>query len=157
MPEPPHDDRAEMMISAASRVLARSAPLTLGPYDSSPRTARVSARAQLSEWGRADLADDTEAVVSELVTNAVRASEQDATPVAVRLVLTDASVVVEVFDCAPGVPVAREPSVVAESGRGLQMVASMSLRWGWTPIGSGKAVWAEVAASRTSTRRKSAK
>jgi hypothetical protein len=56
--QPPHDDRADMMISPASHVLARSHPLTLGPIDSSPRTARASARAQLSEWGRPELAND---------------------------------------------------------------------------------------------------
>ena len=48
-------------------------------------------------WGRADLSDDTESIVAELVANAVQASERDATPVALRLFLAAASVVVEVF------------------------------------------------------------
>jgi anti-sigma regulatory factor (Ser/Thr protein kinase) len=127
-------------------VLARSAPLWLGAYDSSPRTARASARAWLSQWGRDDLSDDTEAVVAELVANAVQASEQDATPVALRLVLATASVMVEVFDNAPGLPAPREPDYLAESGRGLHLVAALSHDWGWTPARGGKVVWAEVPA-----------
>jgi len=126
--------------------LARSAPLWLGAYDSSPRTARASARAWLSQWGRADLSDDTESVVAELVANAVRASERHATPVALRLVLAAASVVVEVFDTAPGLPAPREAHHAAESGRGLHLVAALSRDWGWTPARGGKVVWAQVPA-----------
>jgi anti-sigma regulatory factor (Ser/Thr protein kinase) len=119
-------------------VLARSAPITLGPIDTSPRTARASARAQLSAWGRAELAADVEEIVSELVTNAVKASERDGTAVALRMILTSVSVVVEVFDRAPGVPVAYSPGAEAESGRGLQIVAALAARWGWSPAGNAK-------------------
>lgn len=137
-----------MIISPAHpdqrRVLATSSPITLGPYDSSPRTARASARAQLSQWGRPELGDDLEAVVSELVTNAVHASESTATPVAVRLVLTSASLFVEVFDSAPGVPVAAAAGAESECGRGLRIVAALARDWGWTPTANGKVTWAEI-------------
>jgi len=103
-----------MIITPASHVIARSSPITLGPIDTSPGTARASARAQLSAWGRDELADDLEIVVSELMSNAVAASEPGGTPVALRMVLTTASVLVEVWDCAPGVPAPRAPH--AESG-----------------------------------------
>jgi anti-sigma regulatory factor (Ser/Thr protein kinase) len=136
-----------MIISPASTVLARSAPLALGPYDSSPRTARASARTWLAQWGRADLSADVETIVSELTTNAVRASERAGTPVVVLLVLTSRSVAVEVLDSGPGVPVRREPGPGAESGRGLALVAALSADWGWTPARGGKIVWAEIAAS----------
>jgi anti-sigma regulatory factor (Ser/Thr protein kinase) len=96
--------------------------------------------------GPADLSDHTEAVVAELVANAVRASERDATPVALRLVLAPASVLVEVFDSAPGLPAPGEADHVAESGRGLHIVAALSRNWGWTPARGGKVVWAEVPA-----------
>jgi anti-sigma regulatory factor (Ser/Thr protein kinase) len=125
-------------------VLSRAALLCLGPYDSSPRTARASARAQLSQWGRSDLSDDTELVVSELVANAVQASERDGTPVALRLVLTPDSVLVEVFDSAPGLPAPRKADHAAESGRGLLVVAALSVDWGWAPTWGGKVVWAKV-------------
>lgn len=97
------------------RVLARSAILTLGPIGTSPRTARVSAIAQLSQWGRRHLADDTAAIVAELVANAVAASVPSGTPVGLGMILTDSSVVVEVFDRAPGEPdrARRRPSLAA--------------------------------------------
>ena len=129
------------------RVLARSALLTLGPIDSSPRTARVSATVQLSQWGRGHLSDDTAAIVAELVANAVTASAAACTPVALGLLLTPSSVVVEVFDQAPGEPVRGIATLDAESGRGLHMVAVLSSQWGWTPLPrAGKVVWAVVAA-----------
>jgi anti-sigma regulatory factor (Ser/Thr protein kinase) len=117
----------------------------LGPYGDSPRTARVSARAQLSQWGRGDLAYETEMITSELVTNAVQASEKAGSPVAVRMILTLDSVVVEVLDHAPGYPARRDPGHEEASGRGLNIVADLSLRWGWYPARVGKVVWAEVA------------
>jgi anti-sigma regulatory factor (Ser/Thr protein kinase) len=128
-------------------VLVRTVPLWLGAYHSSPRTARASARAWLSQWARADLSDDTETVVAELVANAVRASERDGSPVALRLVLAPGSMVVEVFDSAPGVPALREADYVAESGRGLHVVAALSRGWGWAPARGGKVVWAAITAS----------
>src|ERR1017187_5363718 len=80
-----HMRQADMIITAAQhdqrRVLARSALLTLGPIDSSPGTARVAAMAQLSQWGRGHLSDDTASVVAELVANAVAASVPAGTPV----------------------------------------------------------------------------
>ena len=138
-----------MIITAAQhdqqRVLARSALLTLGPIDSSPRTARVSATAQLAQWGRGHLSDDTASIVSELVANAVAASAPAGTPVALGLTLTESSVVVEVFDRAPGEPVPGTPAPDAESGRGLHLVAVLSRHWGWTPLPGGtKVVWSVI-------------
>jgi signal transduction histidine kinase len=137
-----------MIFSAAQdqrAVIARTAPIHLGAIPTSPCTARASARAQLSAWGRADLAADVEEIVSELTTNAVQASQSAGTPLAVRLILTTASVIVEVLDYAPGIPAPRQPDAAAESGRGLLLVASIAREWGWTPAHGGKLVWAEVA------------
>jgi anti-sigma regulatory factor (Ser/Thr protein kinase) len=136
-----------MILSAAQdqrAVLARTNPLTLGPIPSTPRTARASVVAQLSAWQRADLADVAEAVVSELVTNAVQASERAATPVALRMILTTRSVFVEVFDSAPGCPAPREPDLAAEFGRGLRIVTALAADFGWNPTPTGKIVWAEI-------------
>ena len=128
-------------------VLARSALLTLGPIDASARTARVSATAQLAQWGRGHLSDDTASIVAELVANAVAASAPAGTPVALGLTLTESSVMAEVFDRAPGEPVPRAAPPEAESGRGLHLVAVLSSRWGWAPLPGGtKVVWAIVAA-----------
>jgi hypothetical protein len=128
------------------RVLARSAVLVLGPAGSPTRSARASAGAQLSLWGRSRLADDMAAVIAELVANAVTASAPAGTPVRFGMKLTDSSIVAEVFDCAPGEPVPVSATPDAESGRGLCIVAALSSRWGWTLLRGCKVVWAEVPA-----------
>jgi serine/threonine-protein kinase RsbW len=127
-------------------VIATSRPITLGPLDMSARTARASAMAQLVQWGWGDLAEITEQIVSELVTNAVKESKQDGTPIGVRLVLTTGALFVEVFDHAPGYPVRAEAGADAESGRGLQLVGALSSDWGWFRMKGGKVVWAAVPA-----------
>jgi hypothetical protein len=145
-PAPGADATATAVQPGQRRVLARSAILNLGPIGTSPRTARVSAIAQLAQWGRRHLADDTAAIVAELVANAVAASVPSGTPVGFGLTLTDSSVVVEVFDRAPGEPAPGTATPEAESGRGLHMVAVLSRQWGWTLLRGSKVVWAEVAA-----------
>jgi len=92
------------------------------------------------------LVDDTAAIVAELVANAVTASVPSGTPVGLGMTLTDSSVVVEVFDRAPGEPALGTATPEAESGRGLHMVAVLSRQWGWTLLRGSKVVWAEVAA-----------
>src|ERR1700751_6216404 len=57
---------------AASWPLSTSLPL--GALPGATPCARLHARAVLTEWGLADLAEAAELIVSELVTNAVRAS-----------------------------------------------------------------------------------
>jgi hypothetical protein len=39
----------------------------------------------------------------------------------------------------------REPPADSESGRGLQIVESLSVHWGWHPEPGGKAVFAVLA------------
>ncbi len=51
---------------------------------------------------------------------------------------------VEVGDGNPRVPVLGEAAPDAESGRGLQIVAALALRWGTDLDGEGKTVWFEV-------------
>jgi anti-sigma regulatory factor (Ser/Thr protein kinase) len=127
--------------------IARSNPLWLGAIASTPRTARASARAQLAAWGRPELADDVEEIVSELATNAVTASEAAGTAIGMRLVLGPGALTVEIYDQAPGEPVAYAPPADAECGRGLALVAAISDRWGWSPArGGGKVTWAVVTA-----------
>lgn len=127
-------------------MIAKSAPLWLGAIDTSPGTARASARAQLAAWGRADLIDDVEAITSELIANAVEASEQGGTAVGMRLVLTADALVIEIYDQAPGEPSPRPTGPDSESGRGLAIVDSISDRWGWSPARAGKVVWARLSA-----------
>jgi hypothetical protein len=110
----------------------------LAPDLASPRAARQFCVATLRHWG---LTVDGEAMlvaVSELVTNAVQYGDP---PIAVRLRQRPETVVVEVDD-AGGVfdltVAGRWPG-----GRGLQMVAALSVAWGLEPLVTGKRVWCE--------------
>ena len=122
-----------------------------------PGTARAYLASVLSSWNLAALTDEGQAVVSELVSNAVEASTVAGRPMylggrvaVVRLaLLSDRSrLVAEVYDQAPGMPVIRKPPSDSESGRGLLVVAQLTRgRWGWSPLHGqpGKVVWAELA------------
>jgi anti-sigma regulatory factor (Ser/Thr protein kinase) len=119
----------------------------LGAITTSPRTARVAARSLLAEWGLVNLAESVELVVGELVTNAVCASmDHDMPcPVRFRISASGSTVLIEVWDDDPRVPIMQEQiEADSENGRGLLLVASISARWGWKELQRGKVVWAEV-------------
>lgn len=124
-----------------------SKPLMLGAITTSPLTARVAARSLLAEWDLAKLAESVELVVGELVTNAVCASmEHDMPyPVGFRISASGSTVLIEVWDDDPRVPIMQEPlEPDSENGRGLLLVSSISTRWGWKKLQRGKVVWAVV-------------
>lgn len=141
-------------LPAARTDAARAAPfaaqwpywtfLELGALDGAVPSARLHARLVLREWGLAALSDDTELLVSELVTNGVRASRavgRDA--VRMWLVSDLRQVVVFVWDASPLSPARADPGADAESGRGLLLVEALSDRWGHFGYdGGGKVVWA---------------
>ncbi|GGS90494.1 ATP-binding protein [Streptomyces chromofuscus] len=109
------------------------------------RAARSVVRGQLNGWALESVSDITALLVSELVTNALRHATG---PIGVRLVrpagLSDV-LLVEVSDPIPDPPRERAARPEDESGRGLQLVASSSRRWGTRPGESGKTVWFELA------------
>ncbi|SOD84001.1 ATP-binding protein [Streptomyces sp. Ag109_G2-15] len=109
------------------------------------RTARAAVRGQLRGWGLECLAELAALLVSELVTNSLRHATG---PIGVRLVrpagLGD-TLLVEVSDPLPDPPRERVAHPEDESGRGLQLVADSSRRWGTRPGGTGKTVWFELA------------
>jgi hypothetical protein len=130
----------------------------LAALPTAPSAARAYVRATLATWRMSGLADALELVVSELVANGVNASaDGDGTPryiegrmPVIRLcLLTDgARLAAEVWDEAPGVPVRLSAGRDDESGRGLNIVDTITgSRWGWHPAtsGPGKCVWAEFA------------
>jgi anti-sigma regulatory factor (Ser/Thr protein kinase) len=133
-----------------------SMSLPLGALPGATPCARLHARAVLSEWGLADLAEAAELIVSELVTNAVRASTApDGHPrydgagmpvVVLRLASDRFRLLIEVWDVIPGAPAAAHPGPDDESGRGLMLVAAQCDRWSWqsVPGWPGKVVWAEL-------------
>ncbi len=122
--------------------------LELGPLPGAVPCARAHARQVLWEWGRAELADDAGLVVSELVTNAVAASQGVGPVASVRLWLASDTrlVLVLVGDAIKRPPLHVESAPEADGGRGLRLVAAMSSRWGWYPATGArlvKVVWAE--------------
>ncbi|MER5717004.1 ATP-binding protein [Streptomyces sp. NPDC002132] len=109
------------------------------------RTARGAVRGQLRGWGLESLGDLAALLVSELVTNALRHATG---PIGVRLIRPaglDGVLLVEVSDPLPDPPHERIAELDDEGGRGLQLVASSSRRWGTRPGGIGKTVWFELA------------
>ena len=78
--------------------------LELGALPTAVPCARLHARQLVWEWGLNGLAASTELLVSELVTNAVKATAGHDDQVAVRLQLSGdgARVLIEVWDADPG-------------------------------------------------------
>ncbi|MFP5219738.1 MAG: SpoIIE family protein phosphatase [Actinomycetes bacterium] len=145
-----HDDVALLVgrLTAdepAERRFTRRVPAT----SASVPLARRSTRQLLREWDvPADAIARVELVVSELVTNAARHSED---AVEVVLACRDDSVLrVEVADTSHRLPVVPEADVDEEStsGRGLVLVEAVADRWGVESLGLSKRVWAEVEVDR---------
>ncbi|AOR31234.1 protein phosphatase [Streptomyces fodineus] len=101
--------------------------------------ARHLAARQLREWGLEPLVTPVESIVSELVTNAIR---HGGGPSRLRLI-QHRVLTCEVFDSNTGQPRPRHPHTLDEHGRGLQLVAQLSRRWGSRCATDGKVVWAE--------------
>ncbi|NNN32705.1 SpoIIE family protein phosphatase [Streptomyces sp. S3(2020)] len=101
--------------------------------------ARNMATRQLIVWGREDLTDTTELVVSELVTNAIRHATG---PIQLRLIL-EHTLICEVFDASNSAPHLRHPRTADEGGRGLFLISQVTRRWGTRYTGDGKIIWAE--------------
>lgn len=129
-----------------------STSLELAAVPAAVPQARQRIRQVLAEWGRYELAAPAELIVSELVTNALAATQsaRPSCPI-VLSVRSDLTVIfVGVSDCCPLPPVRADldADTYAEAGRGLQLVEAISSRWGWhcgdgNPI--AKTVWAELA------------
>lgn len=109
----------------------------------------------LNRWGAPSLIDDATLIVSELVTNAIKATgNMDEHPkwselsdlklIKVRLVGLEASVVFEVWDTSQDQPVPTDAGEDDEGGRGLFLVEELASRWGSYPQPRGKVVWAEL-------------
>ncbi|MEU3877330.1 MULTISPECIES: ATP-binding protein [Streptomyces] len=106
------------------------------------RTARTLVRDTLHEWGLDAVVDVTVLLVSELVTNSLRHATG---PIGLRMYShAGPSLLVEVSDPLPDPPRERAADTDDEGGRGLQLVASASRRWGTRPGNQGKTVWFEL-------------
>jgi len=141
-----HDDVALLvgrLTSAAEQ--SRQVTRRLPPTPASVFLARRFTTQMLDAWEVVGgIAEAAELVISELVTNAARHSED---PIEVRLSCVDELLRIEVEDTSHRMP-AELPAMEdvdseATGGRGLPLVAAMSSRWGVESEGLSKCVWAE--------------
>ena len=104
--------------------------------------ARMVTKQVVREWGLPDLVETAELLVSELVTNAIRASRDLPEPV-IRLWLTSdrSNLVIRVWDGSGEMPVCQDADPDSECGRGLLLVEALSKDWGAYRRGHGKVVW----------------
>ena len=133
--------------------------IELRALPASPRSARLVTKSVLHGWCLGGLAETAELLVSEIVTNAVRASTpmghrqretgRAARPPLLRLWLTSdgRSVLIQVWDSDHHHPVREDPGPDAEAGRGLVLIETLSTQWGWYALDEqgGKIVWAVCA------------
>jgi anti-sigma regulatory factor (Ser/Thr protein kinase) len=113
------------------------------PY--SVQMARFYVRAALSYHDLGEYAETAETVTSELVTNAITHADGEAIGLEVMRLGGSGLVSVIVADASPDPPVIRAPTDEFEHWRGLNIVAALSARWGWTPQNTGKTVYAILA------------
>ncbi|MEE4595773.1 ATP-binding protein [Streptomyces sp. DSM 41524] len=134
--------------------------LQLACLPSAVAWARRHTRSVLTTWAIGQTTTDiAELLVSELVTNAVRATGYDDTTTVLtytqraqveRCSLTlqrgNGRLLIEVADSSRQPPVRRDAPEDEEHGRGLTLVERLSLRWSYYYPGPvGKVVWCEVA------------
>jgi two-component sensor histidine kinase len=129
--------------------------LELCPLPTAVPCARGHARLVMAEWGLARVADTVALVVSELVTNGLRASagllgsrfggrwSPGVPPVRMWLSSEGRAVLVEVWDGSDRMPERQEPDCDSEGGRGLLVVEALSEAHGaFRPEhASGKVLW----------------
>ncbi|WP_239067459.1 ATP-binding protein [Actinomadura bangladeshensis] len=160
--------RLETAVTALTRLRGSTVSFTVEPDPESVTAARHFALCRLAEWNLSELADDVGLVVSELVTNALRhsggvnsggrpgvdvhregvygdpADPLGSAPSAIRLRLGHEApwLLCGIMDASRTAPRRKEPDYIAETGRGLHLVESFSVRWGWRALHQGKVVWA---------------
>ncbi|MDP9825150.1 ATP-binding protein [Kineosporia succinea] len=129
---------------------------------------RAMVRRGLAHLGAESVSDDIALAATELIANAIEHGVRDCAremtartggpdelqrrrpdSVRISLVSSGAHVVLSVTDPSPLPPVRRPRDMLAGGGRGLQLIESLSLCWGWTLLeeqegqrAPGKSVWA---------------
>jgi anti-sigma regulatory factor (Ser/Thr protein kinase) len=132
--------------------------LQLGALSTATSCARLHAKHLLWEWGLEAITDTAELLVSELVTNGVRAVQatEQKPPVWLRLSSDNTKLLIEVWDGNTWPPSPREledgvPALQDEGGSGLFLVATLSDHWNWylTQEPVGKVIWCELNTQRS--------
>jgi hypothetical protein len=136
--------------------MPRIATHTPAPESHAIGAARSFTFQTMHKWGVTDRADDIAAVVTELLTNAIRHALPQAQhasgtlspwPIKVGLLHPGSHVICAIADPSAELPKLRAPDWQDESGRGLLVVSSLSDHWGCSaaPDEQGKVVWGAFA------------
>lgn len=99
-----------------------------------PKRLRRIVRAGLTYWGRPDLIETAQLLLTELATNALRHGQ--GRDIGVRVFFRDDRLVIEVDDGSPTRPELRHAALDDEGGRGLLLVESLAEEWGVSPDGT---------------------
>ncbi|MGA5265775.1 ATP-binding protein [Streptomyces lydicamycinicus] len=111
-----------------------------------PSRARRLVREQLARWELNELADTTELLVSELVTNALA---HGCGPIRLCMSLScqNRTLRCAIVDACPALPRLSLTQQDEEHGRGLFLLDRLAARWGSRRTAVGKTVWFEVRTS----------
>jgi anti-sigma regulatory factor (Ser/Thr protein kinase) len=118
-----------------------TATRAFAPVLDAPRAARHFALDTLRAWDDDELLDDAAVIATELATNAVLHAHSGFT---VDISSSPDAVRIAVHDASPTIPERRDASLLATSGRGLGIVATLAHHWDVESIDAGKTVWAEL-------------
>ncbi|MGN6299649.1 MAG: ATP-binding protein [Angustibacter sp.] len=124
----------------------RIGELSLPPEVVSVTRARHYVRDTLTALGVPDCADDAQLAVSELIANAVKHAR---TPLVLELTADDEHLTVTVADGERELASQVQQHALAESGRGLRIVAAIASEWGVEPREGGKALWFRLPLRKT--------
>ncbi|MEU3786792.1 SpoIIE family protein phosphatase [Streptomyces sp900129855] len=141
LPDPglTHDDAGLLIVHTRCTAAGDVASCSLPDDPQAAGQARAYVREHLDAWGLEDLVPATELLVSELVGNVVRHAKG---PISLRLMRSH-SLTCEVYDSSLTTPRMRRATYTDEGGRGLQLVAALSQRWGARYLDDGKCIWTE--------------
>lgn len=104
--------------------------------------------ARLNTWGLEELADTTQLLASELITNALRHAHG---PIHVYVRVDRDLLRCEVEDADPNGPTRRTAATDAENGRGIELVDALAHNWGTDRTTTGKTTWFELAIPTSAT------
>jgi anti-sigma regulatory factor (Ser/Thr protein kinase) len=123
-------------------LIAFSLPST--PY--SVQIARFYVKAALTYHNLGQYTDTAQTVASELATNAITHADGQTFSLGLLRLEDPDGISVVVTDDSPRPPALRAPADDFEHWRGLNIIAALATRWGWTPHQPGKAVYAILTA-----------
>jgi hypothetical protein len=119
----------------------RGLRIRMPPHPIAAEQARTLTEMVLDDWDLTPLRDNALLVVSELVTNALK--QRDVFLFALQR--RSETVLVEVTDMGPGLPMMKNAGEMDAAGRGLFLVDVVCDEWGVRPEeNGGKTVWAAI-------------